>query len=124
MNTVDQFYAALIYIWSEVTAYKHILLGVVITMTISVLKAARDGKPQNWGENLLCGIFSGIACSGLTIMSWLIQKVFNIPTGMEIPAIFVVGVISAFIGMIGTVRIVEYLRNKTGVNDVTNKGEF
>ena len=51
MNNADQFYAALIYLWSEFMNYKHIFLGVVIAMTISVLKAARDGKPQNWGEN-------------------------------------------------------------------------
>lgn len=57
MYNVDQIYVALVYAWTLVTEAKHILLGVTIAMTVAILKASRDKRPQNWGENLLCGVF-------------------------------------------------------------------
>lgn len=110
MSNIDHLYAALVYVWSEIVGYKHIILGVSIATTISILKAIRDGKGHNWGEHLLCGIFAGIACTGLTILTWLIQSIFNVPSGMEIPSTFVVGIASGYIGIMGSREIIRDVR--------------
>lgn len=111
---VDQFSAALIYLWSECVQYKHIIMGVAITVTISYLKAARDKQPQNWGENLLCGIFAGIACSGLSVVSYFLSLILNIPSSLEIPTILVIGIVSGVIGMLGSHTVVDKIKSKFG----------
>ena len=52
MNFIDQVYTALVYAGSELYKHIHIIIiiitGVAVAMTISFLKASKDGKKQNW----------------------------------------------------------------------------
>ena len=89
-------------------------MGVALAMTISFLKASKDGKKQNWGENILCGIFAGIALTGITIIQFFVTLGFNLPEGMVIPTSLLVGVVSGVIawhGTDGTVKLIRELRS-------------
>ena len=48
MDFIDQIYTALVYAGSELYKHIHIIMGVVLAMTISFLKASKEGKKQNW----------------------------------------------------------------------------
>lgn len=114
MNFIDQVYVALVYVGSELYKHIHIIMGVALAMTISFLKASKDGKKQNWGENILCGIFAGIALTGITIIQFLVELWFNLPEGMVIPTSLLVGVVSGVIawhGTDGTVKLIRELRS-------------
>lgn len=114
MNFIDQVYVALVYVGSELYKHIHIIMGVALAMTISFLKASKDGKKQNWGENILCGIFAGIALTGITVIQFFIVLWFNLPEGMVIPTSLLVGVVSGVIawhGTDGTVKLIRELRS-------------
>lgn len=114
MNFIDQVYVALIYVGSELYKHIHIIMGVALAMTISFLKASKDGKKQNWGENILCGIFAGIALTGITVIQFFIVLWFNLPDGMVIPTSLLVGIVSGVIawhGTDGTVKLIRELRS-------------
>ena len=114
MNFIDQVYVALVYVGSELYKHIHIIVGVVLAMTISVLKSSKEQKPQNWGENLLCGIFAGIALTGITVIQFLVELWFNLPEGMVIPTSLVIGIVSGVIawrGTDGTVKLIRELRS-------------
>lgn len=94
-------------------------------MTISIIKTKRDGSPQNWGEHLLVGVLAGIACTGLSVVTWFLEAIFRLPESLVLPQIFVVGVVSAMIGLLGSSRITRKLEDyaanaKEDTND-TNK---
>ena len=121
MNFIDQVYVFLVYVGSELYRYIHIITGVALAMTISFLKAGKDGKKQNWGENILCGIFAGIALTGTTVIQFFVTLWFNnLPEGMVIPTSLLVGIVSGVIawhGTDGTVKLIRELRSskaKTG----------
>ncbi len=89
-------------------------MGVALAMTISFLKASKDGKKQNWGENILCGIFAGIALTGITVIQFLVDLWLNLPKGMVIPTSLVVGIVSGVIawhGTDGTVKLIKGFRS-------------
>ena len=112
MNFIDQVYVALIYVGSELYKHIHIIMGVALAMTISFLKATKDKKEQNWGENILCGIFAGIALTGITVIQFFIALWFNLPEGMVIPTSLLVGIVSGVIawhGTDGTVKLIKEL---------------
>ena len=120
MNFIDQVYVALIYVGSELYKHIHIIMGVVLAMTISFLKASKDSKKQNWGENILCGIFAGIALTGITIIQFLVELWFNLPEGMVIPTSLLVGVVSGVIawhGTDGTVKLIGESRSSRDDSD-------
>ena len=113
MNFIDQVYVALVYVGSELYRHIHIVIGVVLAMTISFLKSSKDQKPQNWGENILCGIFAGIALTGVTVIQFFIDLWFNLPEGMIVPTSLIVGIVSGVIawhGTDGTVRLLKSIR--------------
>lgn len=113
MNFIDQVYVALIYVGSELNKHIHIVIGMILAMTISFLKASKDHKPQNWGENLLCGIFAGIALTGIIVIQFFISTWFNLPEGIAVPTSLVVGVVSGVIawhGTDGTIRLLKGIR--------------
>ena len=113
MNFIDQVYVALVYVGSELYKHIHIVIGVVLAMTISFLKSSKDQKPQNWGENILCGIFAGIALTGITVIQFFIDLWFNLPDGMVVPTSLIVGIVSGVIawhGTDGTVRLLKSIR--------------
>ena len=114
MNFIDQVYVALVYVGSELYKHIHIIMGVALAMTISFLKASKDGKKQNWGENILCGIFAGIALTGITVIQFFIVLRFNLPEGTVIPTSLIVGIVSggiAWHGTDGTVKLIRELRS-------------
>ena len=119
MNFIDQVYVALIYVGSELYKHIHIIVGVVLAMTISFLKSSKDHKPQNWGENILCGIFAGIALTGITVIQFFIDLWFNLPEGMIVPTSLIVGIVSGVIAWHGTDGTVKLIRNfkRGGTND-------
>ena len=95
-------------------------MGVALAMTISFLKASKDGKKQNWGENILCGIFAGIALTGITVIQFLVELWFNLPEGMVIPTSLLVGIVSGVIawhGTDGTVKLIRELRSSKDNED-------
>ena len=114
MNFIDQVYVALIYVGSELYKHIHIIMGVALAMTISFLKATKEKKEQNWGENILCGIFAGIALTGITVIQFFIVLWFNLPEGMVIPTSLLVGIVSGVIawhGTDGTIKLIRELRS-------------
>lgn len=120
MNFIDQVYVALVYVGSELYKHIHIIMGVALAMTISFLKASKDGKKQNWGENILCGIFAGIALTGITVIQFFIVLWFNLPEGMVIPTSLLVGIVSGVIawhGTDGTVKLIRELRSSKDDSD-------
>ena len=120
MNFIDQVYVALVYVGSELYKHIHIIMGVALAMTISFLKASKDGKKQNWGENILCGIFAGIALTGITVIQFFIELWFNLPDGMVIPTSLLVGIVSGVIawhGTDGTVKLIRELRSSKDDSD-------
>lgn len=126
MNFIDQVYVALIYVGSGLHKNIHIVVGVVLAMTISFLKSAKDNKQQNWGENLLCGIFAGIALTGITVIQFFIELWFNLPEGMVIPTSLLVGVVSGVIawhGTDGTVKLIQNFRGGTNGSKPTEDSE-
>lgn len=111
MNFIDQVYVALIYVGSELYKHIHIVMGVVLAMTISFLKTSKDKQSQNWGENILCGIFAGIALTGITVIQFFIGLWFNLPEGMVVPTSLVVGLVSGVIAWHGTEGTIKLIRN-------------
>ena len=126
MNFIDQVYVALVYVGSELYKHIHIIMGVALAMTISFLKASKDGKKQNWGENILCGIFAGIALTGITIIQFFVTLGFNLPKGMIIPTSLVVGVVAGVIawhGTDGTIKLIRELRSSKDGSKSTEDSE-
>ena len=114
MNFIDQFYLVLVYAGSELSKNMHTLMGAVLAMTISYLKTHKEGRKQNWSENLLCGIFAGIALTGLSIIQYVITRAFGLPEGVTVPTTFVVGVVSGAIAWQGTEGTVRFLKGIRG----------
>ena len=120
MNFIDQLYLVLIYVGSELSKNVHTLMGAILAMTISYLKTHKDGRKQNWSENMLCGIFAGIALTGITIIQFLVELWFNLPEGMVIPTSLLVGIVSGVIawhGTDGTVKLIRELRSSKDNED-------
>ena len=115
MNFIDQVYLVLIYVGSELSKNVHTLMGAVLAVTISYLKTHKKRRKQNWGENLLCGIFAGIALTGLSIIQYVLTQTFNIPDGVTVPNTFIVGVVSGAIAWKGTAGTVRFLKSIRGV---------
>lgn len=114
MNFIDQVYLVLIYVGSELSKNVHTLMGAVLAVTISYLKTHKEKRKQNWGENLLCGIFAGIALTGLSLIQYAITSTFNVPSGVTVPTTFVVGVVSGAIAWKGTEGTVRFLKSIRG----------
>lgn len=114
MNIIDQVYVVLIYVGSELSKHLHILMGAILAMTISYLKTHKDGRAQNWGENMLCGIFAGIALTGLSLVQYAVVSTFNVPAGITVPTTFIVGVVSGAIAWHGTEGTVRFLKSIRG----------
>jgi len=114
MNFIDQLYLVMIYVGSELSKNVHTLMGAVLAVTISYLKTHKEKRKQNWGENLLCGIFAGIALTGLSLIQYVITQTFNIPEGVIVPAAFVVGVVAGAIAWYGTEGTVRFLKSIRG----------
>lgn len=122
MNFIDQVYVALIYVGSGLYKHIHIIMGVVLAMTISFLKASKDKRSQNWGENILCGIFAGIALTGITVIQFFIGLWFNLPEGMVVPTSLIVGIVSGVIAWHGTEGTIKLIRNfKSGDSNDSDK---
>jgi|SRR5690606_7903287 len=122
MNFIDQFYLVLIYIGSELSKNANILMGAVLAMTISYLKASKERQQQNWGNNFLCGIFAGIALTGVTIIQKLIVITFPYLADVVIPTPLIVGVVSGVIAWHGADGTIELIKNfKRGNRDDSNK---
>jgi hypothetical protein len=115
MNFIDQVYLVLIYVGSELSKNVHTLMGAVLAVTISYLKTHKEKREQNWSENLLCGIFAGIALTGLSLIQYAITSTFNVPEGVTVPTTFVVGVVSGAIAWKGTEGTVRFLKSIRGV---------
>ena len=114
MNFIDQVYVALVYIGSELYKHSHIIMGVVLAMTISFLKSSKDRKEQNWGENILCGIFAGIALTGITVIHFFVGIWFNLPDGTVVPTSLIVGTVSGVIAWHGTDGTIKLIRDFKG----------
>ena len=113
MNFIDQVYLVLIYVGSELSKNVHTLMGAILAVTISYLKTHKEGRTQNWSENMLCGIFAGIALTGLSLIRYAIVSTFNVPEGITVPTTFIVGVVSGAIawhGTEGTIRFLKIIR--------------
>ncbi|QNO11466.1 putative holin [Acinetobacter phage Aristophanes] len=102
MNFIDQVYLVLVYTWSELSKNAHVLMGAILAVTISYLKTHKEKREQNWGENLLCGIFAGIALTGVSIIQKLIVLAFPYLAGIIIPTELVVGMVAGIIAWYGT----------------------
>lgn len=120
MNFIDQVYVALIYVGSELTKNIHIFMGAILAMTISYLKTSRDKKPQNWAENLLCGIFAGIALTGISIIQYFMQLTI-VGHELELPIYFVTGIVAGWIAWHGTEDTVRFLKNLKDKRNDSNK---
>ena len=114
MNFIDQLYLVLIYVGSELSKNVHTLMGAILAVTISYLKTHKDGRKQNWSENMLCGIFAGIALTGLSLIQYAIISTFNVPEGITVPTTFIVGVVSGVIAWHGTEGTVRFLKSIRG----------
>ena len=126
MNFIEQVYVALVYVGSELYKHIHIVIGAVLAMTISFLKTSKDNRSQNWGENILCGIFAGIALTGITVIQFFIDLWFNLPAGMVIPTSLIVGIVSGVIawhGTDGTVKLIKELRSSKDDSKPTEDSE-
>ena len=115
MNFIDQVYLVLIYVGSELSKNVHTLMGAVLAVTISYLKTHKEKRKQNWSENLLCGIFAGIALTGLSIIQYAITRTFGVPEDVTVPTTFVVGVVAGAIAWKGTDGTVRFLKSIRGV---------
>ena len=92
-------------------------MGVALAMTISFLKASRDKREQNWGENILCGIFSGIALTGVSVIQSLIVQWLNLPEGTSVPTALIVGIVAGFIAWHGSYGTIDLIRNRGSSKD-------
>lgn len=113
MWTVDQFYAVLIYLWSELDK---IALGAGITAyTVSTL---RGGRRQR--ESLLCGVFAVIAIASISFIASLV----GIPSDGIVNQVVTGGssFIGGAIGWYGTNTTVKYLEGKVGGKDDSDTG--
>ena len=115
MNFIDQVYLVLIYVGSELSKNIHTLMGTVLAVTISYLKTHKEKRKQNWSENLLCGIFAGIALTGLSIIQYAITRTFGLPEDVTVHTTFVVGIVSGAIAWKGTEGTVRFLKSIRGV---------
>ena len=110
MNFIDQVYLVLVYTWSELSKSVHVLVGAILAVTISYLKTRKEGREQNWSENLLCGIFAGIALTGVSIIQKLVVLAFPYLAGIIIPTELVVGMVAGIIawhGTDGTIKLIS-----------------
>lgn len=101
-------------------------MGVALAMTISFLKATKDKKEQNWGEHILCGIFAGIALTGITVIKFLLELWFNLPAGFVIPTSFLVGMVAGVIawhGTDGTIELIKEFRSSKDGSKPTEDSE-
>ncbi len=114
MSLIDQIYVALIYLGSEIYNHIHVIVGGIMATTISMLKTAKAGKKQNHWENILCGVFAGIALTGLSLIQYVITVTFNLPADVAIPTTFIVGLVSGAIAWHGTEGTVRFLKNLRG----------
>ena len=64
---------------------------------------------------MLCGIFAGIALTGLSIIQYVLTQTFNIPDGITVPNTFIAGVVSGAIAWKGTAGTVRFLKSIRGV---------
>ena len=126
MNFIDQFYLVLIYAGSELSKNAHILMGAVLAMTISYLKAHKEQRKQNWGENFLCAIFAGIALTGISVIRELAVLTFPYLADIIIPSSLVVGMVSGVIawhGTDGTIKLIsKFKRGKDNESSDSNSG--
>ena len=124
MNFIDQLYLVLIYVGSELSKNAHILMGAVLAMTISYLKASKERQKQNWGNNFLCGIFAGIALTGVSVIQKLVVITFPYLADVIIPTSLVVGVVSGVIawhGADGTIELIsKFKRGKHNESSDSN----
>lgn len=120
MNIVDQIYIALIYLGSEIYNHVHVFVGGIMATTISMLKTAKEGKRQNRWENILCGVFAGIALTGLSLIQYVITVTFNLPKDMVVPTTFIVGLVSGAIAWHGTEGTVNFLKGIRGTKREEN----
>lgn len=109
MYNVDQFYMALVYVWSELDK---LVLGMGVTAyTVAVLKGERKHR-----EALLCGVFAMIAGTALTLIASIMgfqPDNFAVSGGGSL--------IAGAIGWYGTVRTVDKIEDKLGGKDDTDK---
>lgn len=122
MNLIDQIYVALIYMGSEIYNHIHVIVGGIMATTISMLKTAKEGKQQNRWENILCGVFAGIALTGLSLIQYVITVTFNLPEDMVVPTTFIVGLVSGAIAWHGTEGTVNFLKGIRGTKREENSG--
>lgn len=120
MSLIDQIYVALLYLGSEIYNHVHVFVGGIMATTISMLKTAKEGKQQNRWENALCGVFAGIALTGLSLIQYVITVTFNLPEDMVIPTTFIVGLVSGAIAWHGTEGTVNFLKGIGGTKREEN----
>ena len=102
MSALDQFYAALVYIWAKVD--KDIVSAFLLAFTVSSL-VMWQRKRYELSEALLCGVFAGIAVISLGFIGNLM--------GMQLP-LEASSIISGAIGWYGTKRTVHFVEQRVG----------
>lgn len=113
---LDQVYAALIYLWSELD--KSAFTAGVIAIVVALLRMRKRGKIL-WSEALLCGVFATIAIVGVQFL----LQIIGIPSDGWLSSITNGGstIIGAAIGWYGTDKTVSFIEDKvTGEDNEVN----
>ena len=106
MNMLDQFYAVLIYVWSEVQS-KAPMMGFLIATTVALLRSITE-RNFKIAEVLLCGVLAAIACTSGEFLSAFVMAV----TGMNINPNVVGGFVSGVIGYAGSKNTMLFIKNR------------
>ena len=106
MTYVDQFYAVLVYLWTELHN-KAPIMGFLIAATVASLQGVIN-RNFKVAEVLLCGVLASVACTAGTLLSALVLTT----TGLVIPPDVVGGFVAGTIGFAGSKATFAYLKHK------------
>lgn len=115
MNIIDQFYAVLVYAWSEVHT-KAPVMGFLIASTVALLRSISD-RNFKLTEVLLCGVLAAIACTSGEYLTDIVTAV----TGMSISPDVVGGFVSGVIGYAGSKNTMTFIKNRFIKEDTKGK---
>lgn len=106
MTYVDQFYAVLVYLWTELHN-KAPVMGFMIAATVASLQGVIN-RNFRVAEVLLCGVLASVACTAGTLLSSIVLTV----TGLVIPPDVVGGFAAGTIGFAGSKATFAYLKHR------------
>jgi hypothetical protein len=106
LNIIDQFYAVLVYVWSEVHT-KAPIMGFLIASTVATLRSISD-RNFKLTEVLLCGVLAAIGCTSGEFLSSIVMGITGLVVNPDVVGGFVAGVI----GYAGSKNTMTFIRNK------------